>query len=373
MGRKFAIVLLGLLLFKQLDAGCEIDSSCYQPRNDCSDEYTHRSQAIVPAGPHTPDEIGPMFYITGAYTLWTAREGALPVAYGRYSPIDEVPRGRISYPQWKLNSGFKVSAGFFIGTDGWELMVQYTWFYNWGNKNAQITWSDLGSTSYQWPVMPQVQLYEHTGLDGFFTPARSLQSIRRHWDIQFNRIDFVWARTFFGGHSLLVRPFAGIMAFWDDQKLHMVAVSNDTTGAGYRGHESQTSWGVGPYAGFGAEFVFYSDCSNQFGFFGSWGLALPWTTFKAKISSKASTSENTQKGNNTHNNRELSTVMMEAIVGLRYVVYCGCSFMFLMEVAWECQVYTDHNHMYSFTAYPQGAGAQDLSFQGLTARIGFGF
>lgn len=236
---------------------------------DCSDEYTHRSQAIVPAGPHTPDEAGPMFYITGAYTLWTAREGALSVAYGRYSPLVEVPRGNISYPQWKLNSGFKVSAGFFIGTDGWELMAQYTWFYNWNNKNREIVWGEFETPTYQWGVLYPIQGY---------VLHNSLQSLSRHWDLQFNRIDFVWARTFFGGHSLLVRPFAGLMGFWDYQKLEIIDQRNLTAAvSGFNGLEKQHSWGIGPYAGFGAEFVFYCDCVNQFGFFGSWGLALPWT------------------------------------------------------------------------------------------------
>lgn len=371
MGLKSVLVVfcVGILGIGELSA-----------QNDYYDQDCRTHDKVL-AGMHIPGCEGPIFFIAGAYTLWTAREDSLNAANAAYSPDSEPPADNIGYPQWKLRSGFKVAIGSYFGADGWEIMLQYTWFYNLHNGWRTTIYNTVLPTFAYAAMSPDQYIYQPTPP---YDHSIQLLGYRTQWSNQFNRIDFVLARTVFVGHYFLMRPFIGLLAFWDYQKpqavYHYSTEAGPTTvGPINCASSSQTAWGVGPYVGGGLEYCFYSDCLSQVGIFTDWGVALPWSTFKAKNRVEVNcenTATDTDLGINvldSRNNFLTSTLMLEVILGIRWILWFGDGFSFTLQAAWENQWYSDHNHMYMFVSAPQGLGSSDYSMQGLTIKVVFGF
>lgn len=331
-----------------------------------------------------------MIYFSAAYTLWTSREDSLAVSSGAFSALDyltlaEVPQQHVTYPQWKACSGFKVAAGSFFGHDGWEVMLQYTWFYNLNNRNKHNHWTDPLIVNFQYPAL--VDLYAMDSTDFGNPEHSSLSSASYVWNNQFNRFDLILGRNFFAGHYLLMKPFVGFMGWIDFQVLRATYrtqdnITPDRQQPGFQtfcAKEVQNSWGVGPYIGTRIEFLFYSDECNQFGLFGDMGAALPWATFYTKIeniyacNTHIDTEHDPTKNLNVRNQQALTTFMVEVALGFRWTVWICDEYLFGIQVAWENQLYRNYNHMYIPTSAPQGLGMGEFVLQGLTAKITFGF
>lgn len=335
---------------------------------DCCDYSLEFAQACIPAGQYIPNEDGFVLYLSASYTLWASRETGLAIANGAFSPNMSVPSRNTTYPQWKLRSGFKVAAGAFFGTDGWEILLQYTWFYNLHNHMRVNQWTnEPGHQSFQLPAL------QYMGTDLF----RSSNA----WSMQFNRIDFFLSRTFFAGTCVLISPFVGFLSWWDFQKLEATYQVQDTTLPIQTtcAQEYQNAWGTGPYIGDVVEFCVYNDEFYQVGFYGQLGVSLPWSTYHTKVKNQmacdSSIDSNQTSVQNLYsiNRQELTTFMVEVILGFRFIVWFNDCCSFMLQIAWENQLYRNHNHMYIPMSAPQGLGSQEFILQGLTVTLAFGF
>ncbi len=311
---------------------------------------THPTQMAVPPSP-TPGETGPNVFVSADYTLWTARETGLAVGYSNfYSDGSSSPEeGKVFYPKMKLRSGFKVDLGVYLPHDNWDLVAEYTWFNN--NSN-----------------------HLH---DASFTPGQALaifgkldyvNSLSSSWNLWFNRIDLTMGRSFFAGHYLSIRPFMGLLGAWDNQKLHVT--TSDTTDVSYDSHNSQKWWGVGAYGGMNATFTFVSDSSNQWSLFLDAGTALPWSKFNGHQYLVNTTEKLTMA--DFKNTSYTVTPMLETALGIRWETWwADGSWMFLLQAAWEEQVWFSHNNLILNTTGFQSPGAMTL--QGLTVRAALAF
>ena len=322
-----------------------------------SSSNSPQAQMAVPPSP-TPGESGPNIFISADYTLWTARESGLAIAASNYySPATGSPdQGKVFYPKMKLCSGFKVDLGVYLPHDNWDVKAEYTWFNNNNNKmhDADFTSGQAISTFNPDPLVGPVALSEASS----------------SWNVWFNRIDLTMGRSFFAGHYLSVRPFMGLLGAWDNQKLH---VGYTTTGlTEYDLHNTQKWWGVGAYGGMNATFTFVSDSSNQWSLFLDAGTALPWSKFNGTQSSKNETSETTRYS--FHNSTYLVTAMLETSLGIRWETWWSDgSWMFLLQAAWEEQVWFSHNNFITLGSGTTGAGTGAYTMQGLTVKAAIAF
>jgi Legionella pneumophila major outer membrane protein precursor len=315
------------------------------------------TQMAVPPSP-TPGETGPNVFIGADYTLWTARESGLAVATSNYYPSGTTvaEEGKVFYPKMKLNSGFKVDLGVYLPHDNWDVKAEYTWFNN--NNND----------------MHEADFTSGTALSTFFPKASApveLAAASSSWNNWFNRIDLTMGRSFFAGHYLAIRPFMGLLGAWDNQKLDAEYTELSTLDQ-YNLSNSQKWWGVGAYGGINATFTFVSDSSNQWSLFLDAGTALPWSKFNGKQSSYNKTDDLTYYS--VHNSSYLVTSMLETALGIRWETWwADGSWMFLLQAAWEEQVWFNHNNFVTVGSATSSAGNGAYTMQGLTVKAAIAF
>ncbi|MBM3192873.1 MAG: hypothetical protein FJZ59_01405 [Chlamydiae bacterium] len=318
------------------------------------------TQMAVPPSP-TPGESGPNVILSADYTLWTARESGLAIAASNYYPTQgstSSEEGKVYYPEMKLRSGFKVDLGVYLPHDNWDIQAQYTWFNN--NNNGM---HDADFTSGQ-----AVSTFFGDAMTG---PIR-LSEASSSWNVWFNRIDLTMGRSFFAGHYLSVRPFMGLVGAWDNQKLH-IDYTDSTGESNYDLHNTQKWWGIGAYGGMNATFTFVSDSSNQWSLFLDAGTALPWSKFKGTQSVENGNVEDSYLFT-LHNTFYTVAPMLETALGIRWETWwADGSWMFLLQAAWEEQVWFNHNNFIVPGDATIGAGGGAYTMQGLTVKAAIAF
>lgn len=318
------------------------------------------TQMAVPPSP-TPGESGPNVVLSADYTLWTARESGLAIATSNYytsAGSTSAERGQVFYPEMKLRSGFKVDLGVYLPHDNWDILAQYTWF---NNNNNNMHAADFTSGQAVSTFFPDAM-----------TGPVTLSAASSSWNVWFNRIDLTMGRSFFAGHYLSVRPFMGLVGAWDNQKLNIDYTESSDSDV-YNLRNSQKWWGIGAYGGLNATFTFVSDSSNQWSLFLDAGTALPWSKFKG--SQSIGNADVTDNYIMTFNNTFYTvTPMLETALGIRWETWwADGSWMFLLQAAWEEQVWFNHNNFVvpGNAAVSVGGGAYTM--QGLTVKAAIAF
>ncbi len=329
-------------------------------------ETTSPTQMSVPPSP-TPGETGPNIFIGADYTLWTAREAGLAVAASNYysTPVaeDAAEQGKIFYPKMKLRSGFKVDLGVYLPHDNWDLKAEYTWFNNNMNDMHDADFTAGQGTS---------TIFVKQGASATLAPVPIvLDAASSSWNVWFNRIDLTMGRSFFAGHYLAIRPFLGLLGAWDNQSLHANYTEHGTSTL-YDVHNTQKWWGVGAYGGMNATFTFVSDSSNQWSLFLDAGTALPWAKARTNQRSENQTSETYVY--DTAGTTYTVAPMLETALGLRWETWwADGSWMFLLQAAWEEQVWFAHNTLVNVGSGSFGSGNGAYTMQGLTVKAAIAF
>ena len=266
------------------------------------------------------------------------------------------------------NSGFKVGAGMVNPCSDWEVFVQYTWYQANPKRHVQQCGDcDLLPT---W---------------GFFNPLASLKptdflTLSRadaQWKLNWNVLDALVTNEFSVNNCFSFRPSFGIKAAWETQKFNIAYVYNFNSDlvnyTGYTTAHKQQWWGVGPKFALGAAASLY----DSFSLYGNVGISTIWGQDCVRRSDAfiAQTSDNVITATlNTvcaRQSRYRVTPVLESQFGARWDTDLCCGdYGFYVNVAWEQQVWFDHN---DFIDTDVNHTHGNLTFQGLTVGAGFSF
>jgi len=322
------------------------------------------ARSSVPPGKHYGGEDGgPNVMISAAYTLWTAREDGLATATSTHltTANASITEGKVFYPDWKVRSGFKVDLGVLLDHDGWDLLAQYTWFYNKKNNLVNQPFT-LGEAVSTWAVNQS---------------QSALRTNRNKWDIWFNRIDLMLSRVFYTGHYMDMKAFLGLVGAWDKQHFDIDYVgSTGSADDEYKWRNQQDWWGVGPYAGVCPTYIFGpADSDSHFSVFLDSGIALPWSKANALMRQYYDDTTTSADMTNLDSSRNVFwglAPMVELALGLRWETWFENNWNFLLQAAWENQVWFSHNHMINKLHVNNGP-AGSYVMQGLTIKAVIGF
>lgn len=336
-------------------------------QKDSDTNSMHHTKAAVPPGTH-PGEDGPVAFITADYTYWAARQAGLAYAVSNdytATPSSSPTRGQVFYPNWTARSGFKVGAGAYLNHDMWDLYAQYTWFYNRQQRdnyqgNASFT---AGNGMATWWIDDTDVMHDN------------LQEANAFWANWFNRVDVQLARAFYAGHYLQLRPFIGLLGAWDEQwfNIRYKDIAGDTLWNTWQ--NNQQWWGIGPYTGICSAFMFpMGDNSTQWSIFMDLGTSLPWSKSQVDTQLQDNDSSTLLTSAYTRDSFWNCEPMLETALGLRWETWWteGMNWNFMLQAAWEQQVWFSHNHMTPIgtEAY---ASFGNYSMQGLTIKAKVGF
>jgi hypothetical protein len=153
----------------------------------------HQVKPITPiASPRV--ENGADVFITADFILWEATQKGFPFAYTN-TIIGDTVQGAVYYPNYQFDPGFQVGFGLELGHDGWDTLVNYTWFHTENHKrtvkeNPELAFYQSGSEITLW---------------------NGSMDFRFLLDV----IDFEIGRSYYISEDLAFRPFGGIKVAWN--------------------------------------------------------------------------------------------------------------------------------------------------------------
>ncbi len=300
------------------------------------------------------------FFIDADYIYWTARQDGLKFAFsgvlGLNNPDDICDCGRTHDVNWDWNSGFKVGAGVSNPCCDWELYANYTYYRSCpDNKVHDPETSDLISF---WQLIDFEDPLDHAC---------------GKWDFCFNNVDLLVSNEFCVNNCFTLRPSFGLKGSWIDQDFDVFFVN--FVGDAYKMHHKQCFWGVGPKFGLTAAASLW-DC---FSVYGNMGTSLLWSDFENKrndfVIPFSDGSEELEKIKTLCVKDCMYHVqpVLETSLGIRwYTDICCGDYGFWVKVAWEQQLWFDHNRHFH-ADHGEGHAHGNLYLQGVTAGAGFSF
>jgi hypothetical protein len=319
--------------------------------------------SITPhAGPRVQDGID--MSLSAAFIYWTARLDSL--TYAKTGLGDATKKGQVYEVDWKWDPGFKVGIGWDFCHGGWDMQLQYTWFYT--NVSDSTCADNL-----------------HPGFDIIRPvpdPLRTnfpMEKAHAHFDLHYQVGDLRLGRNYFIHQFLKLRPFVGIKGTWQKQDYNtfyesipllpplIEALYNLTSRFDHR------VWGLGMTAGLDTSWQF----SKWFSLYGDFGVTGIWLHYhtERKDRYKSITDEKflpiTYQTVYLDGTINAIKPVLEFSIGLRAETHFKCSRLHaLLQAGWESQIWINQtllidadNHYKRF----------DLNLHGLTARFRFGF
>jgi len=215
-------LFLGLAtLFSMTFAAINAD---YCSRWDCCDNSCQQPQAQPCC-----DDCG--FFAGVDVLIWTTYQSELDYAVdgsGR-------PDGTNHFVDYDWDVGYRITAGYKLGCDGWDMRAVYTYFHNSGSDSAS---ADDGK------FLKASLFHPQTGDD-------DANDAKARVTLDYDVFDFVLSRPYFVSCTHIVRPFFGLRALWLNNKLKVTYEGrNFGTGSDAGRVNWKADWeGAGLYAG----------------------------------------------------------------------------------------------------------------------------
>ena len=332
---------------------------------ECSTSSNIRQ--IVPLAVNIPD-VGFTFGLNIGYTLWTAKEDGLVIdlaeIYTPPSPSNATRYGETFYPRFQLRSGFKVGGNLLLDYDGWDIGAQYTWFWNKHNRYSSFrSTGTLSPTLVSGPLGGISETFEDTDGEGILSENerrncsdlpqtsekyrlnRIITTPIGKWNNWFNRVDLTLGKGFYLGKHLVLRSFLGVIGAFEKQSFDVRHPDPSSPSSTVLENTTQRFWAVGPYTGCKISYICHSSLHSEVSFFLDGGFSLTLAHYKTNTFSSLGRHFLLSKVYNPFSSID---PMGEFSLGIRLQNFWSPSSdnsSFLLQGAWETQVWFNHNQM----------------------------
>lgn len=356
MNRLFCLVLFSFNLLSFLNADNKNPSISSQP---------------VPYDADLFNKDKSVYFVEAEFLYWLANNGCVDYAVKMDEPAwsDTLPTGAIGNyhsAQFDWSPGFRVSFGHFNAPHYWDVTAQYTYVPASGAKHVRAPKESDAFLNGTW-TQPSV---------GTGTPPPPLQKASSHIELDYNVLDFLFARRFQTNEHLRLNVYGGLTSALIFQKWK---ISYEDTAKQHSYIYNRFRFeGVGLRLGVKMDWFLGWDLYLTGG--ASTGIVSGW--YKNSVYQKTSAvvvgGDNSRPIRNTqfHDNR--LTYTMQSLLGIswqkrftnvRAEIFAG----------YEFNMWTNLQQIYrSELSVPTAAkgtiiNSSDLSLQGLTIRAGVDF
>lgn len=283
-------------------------------------------------------------------------DSAIPVTTG----LD----GKVKNTTYDWSWGFRVGLGYNFDHDGWDALLNWTWFRAHESKNETTELPEVLTPTYA----------AYTASTSFYNHARGTAHLH------FNVLDFELGREFFVSKWLTLRPFIGGRGIWisrtfstkyntvtDSLSIEIEPKLQNRFRAGGARAGLNTQWGLG--------------CG--WSFFGECALSLLYGTQRLHQTQENESSLVEARVVDVHNNWSASRAMTDLAAGLRWDhLFGGDQYRIRFQLAWEQHMLFGFSRFMNFTStVPALSGnlgkyafnSGDLTVNGLSFEARFDF
>lgn len=199
------------------------------------------------------------FFFSGSFIFWQPRERGLD--FTQVEPATGTIKSKKIDLNYKFKPGFKAALGFAGDSDaGWLMGVEYTWLNCRESKRISVdpASGEVLSASWGWYNRRE------------FTPYYA----RGKWKLNYNIFDASFARPFYSGTMLTIRPHAGFRGGWINQRYNVIY--QGSTDDYINPRASEKTWLFGPRIGFNSDWLL----GAGFRFFATTAGSLMYQHFK---------------------------------------------------------------------------------------------
>jgi hypothetical protein len=272
--------------------------------------------------------------------------------------------GRVKNVNYNWDWGFRAGAGYNFDHDGWDFLVNYTWFQSDEKKDEKVD-----GTQTLWPTKINVA---NGGAN--VGPTASATFSQGHGHLHISFLDFELGREFFVSKWLTLRPFVGARAGWLNRNFSYEYIMSTTTATGNKieGHNHNRFRAGGLRSGLNTQWGLGSGWS----IFGDLALSLLYGTQRLHDHQDDKTTG--VRLEHVHNSWETVRPMLDLALGLRWDHLFGCndSYRLRIQLGWEQTTLFGFEKDMNFVSSTQGKftfNQGDLSLSGLALQFRFDF
>ncbi|MBI3211395.1 MAG: hypothetical protein HYZ47_01755 [Simkania negevensis] len=361
--------LISLFQLIHLHAESEIQMRSMDSRLQKLEQNSNNQpmEPITPnAGPRVPGGLD--MFLSVDFLYWQARLDSLSYAKsGLFNPstLSTTPpvntlKGKVKDLDWKWDPGFKGCIGWTFCPSGFDLLLQYTWYYT-----ATQTHTHAQNLHLSFPV-----LFSSGLIDG------RMQSAKAKWHFHYQKGDIEIGRNYHVHKKLKLRPHIGFTGTWQTQNFVADYLSTQGQPTNNNPFNLQTKfdqdlWGIGMRAGLNTTVQF----GNGFGLFGNFALSGVWihynTERKDSFSPTTPPNQPPTRGVYLNGSPHCLKPLFEFGIGFRLSHYfCDAGFHALIEVGWEGQIWPNQT---LYISLDDNYDRFDLSLQGFVAKFRLDF
>lgn len=314
------------------------------------------------AGPKVYD--GMDMFLYAGFIYWTARLDGLSYALTGVGDFSNDPsKGNVHSVDWNWDPGFKAGYGWTFCHGGWDLYLQYTWFY-----------TNVSSERRSQHIQPSFEIatpFTYSLIEAFF-----IDQAHAHWDLHYQLGDLELGRNYYINRFLKLRPFIGIKGAWQKQDYNVffetAYIQNNVFNI--KSDQDLMLWGIGMKAGLNTAWHFY----KHFSVYGDFALTGMWTHHninRKDVFSEIQSSNQQQQNNITVTNLQSTLRIIKPVlefgIGFRLESYFHCNRMHIqLQSGWEAQIWPNQTLYINLSNYYDKF---DLSLQGLTTKLRLDF
>jgi hypothetical protein len=329
----------------------------------------------------------PSHWVLGVDLLvWKAHaDGLVPaiennnLASGTSTNASNFYNADFEHLHFKWNTGFRLTAGYNLAHDMWDILFDWTHF------NAKASLNEEADPDVA-PVQTLYPLWSAYNQNAATISAPTILEVDAKWKLHLNMIDGEIGRRFFAGKWLSVRPNIGLRAAWVRQTFDIDYYGGTFSTAGIEDIDMKNNfWGIGPRIGINTQWAL--GCG--FSLYGDGALSLLYGRFKISQEEFIGPEELVNPASNTviniQDNYHVTKAVTDMTLGVRWETGfrdSGCHFT--LSAGWENHIFFNQNQLKRFwtidNATATGTGWTqftndngDLTTQGFTLSARFDF
>lgn len=366
----FCLTAFSLLSADEAVSTTQNDNSF--PQVSTSSEREQK-QYLPSARPEVQDGID--LFISADLLILKATETGLSYAVADYlSDSTSIRKGHVRNLNFDYNYGFELGLGCNLSHDGWDAILNWTWFRD--DQKKKTDNDDGRHTLFTTLISPKAISASVNNDLAFATSAHA------DWHLKLDLLDLEMGRDFSASKWLSLRPFFGLRSAWIrqhytvDYKNVSSLFQNGPSFDLYKVHMINNYWGFGPRIGLNSQWGF----GSGFSFYGNAAIAVLYGYFDVsdleKSNSSALDNEDIQK--EVKNSFHATKAATDLEIGIQWDwMFLNDAFHLGLHAGWQQQIFFSQNQFMRFTnPIEQGQFLQnqsDLGFQGFSigARIDF--